>query len=83
MGLIHFVQLVWFLAPHVALAEQQHNVLSEHLPSFQTRLLIGTDGVERWVKQEIWDEVFHNIRIVVSTYQVTLQPHNLGSSFRL
>lgn len=72
------VQLVWFLAPNVALAEQQHDVLSKYLPSSPSRLLIGADGVERWSDQNIWDEVLHNIRIVVSTHQVVFRAHALS-----
>ena len=75
--LIYFVQLVWFLAPHVALADQQHNVLAKYLPGFQTRLLTGADGVEHWSEQRIWDEVLYNVRIVVSTYQVTFYADTL------
>lgn len=62
--------MVWFLAPTVALASQQHDVLSEHLPSYSMRLLSGADGVDHWSEQSIWDEVFHGIRVVVSTHQV-------------
>lgn len=62
--------MVWFLAPTVALASQQHDVISEHLPSYPMRLLSGADGVDHWSEQSIWDEVFHGIRVVVSTHQV-------------
>ncbi len=64
------MQLVWFLAPTVALANQQHDVISTQLPAFQTRFLSGADGVDRWSEQQIWDEVLAGIKIVVSTHQV-------------
>jgi RecG-like helicase len=64
------LQLVWFLAPTVALAEQQHHVLRSQLPAFQLRLLLGADKVELWSEKHIWDSVFLNVRIVVSTHQV-------------
>lgn len=68
--LIRVRQIAWFLVPTVALAAQQHAVLSENIPAFQARLLSGADGVDRWSEQSIWDEVLENIRIVVSTHQV-------------
>ncbi|KAL8927172.1 MAG: hypothetical protein Q9172_001496 [Xanthocarpia lactea] len=65
-----FYQLIWFLAPNVALAEQQAKVITDQIPSVQTRLLRGADGVDHWSEQWIWDEVLENIRIVISTHQV-------------
>lgn len=64
--------MVWFLAPTVALATQQHTFISDQLPAFQTRLLSGGDDVDHWSDQSIWDSVLLNIRIVVSTPQVLL-----------
>lgn len=72
------LQLVWFTTPTVALAEQQHRVLSTQLPGFQTRLLSGADGVEHWSTQKIWDDILFNIRIVVSTPQVLLDALSNG-----
>ncbi|KAI4290484.1 MAG: hypothetical protein L6R35_000238 [Caloplaca aegaea] len=66
------LQLIWFLAPHVELASQQAKVIEAQIPSVQTRLLTGSDGVEYWSKQCIWDTVLNGIRIVVSTHQVLL-----------
>lgn len=65
-------QLVWFLVPTVALAEQQHAAITLQLPAFQSRMLSGNDGVDHWSSQDIWDKILHNIRIVVSTPQVLL-----------
>ncbi|SLM35887.1 dicer-like protein 2 [Lasallia pustulata] len=65
-------KLVWFLAPTVALAEQQFNVISSQIPAFQTRFLSGADNVDHWSDQWMWDEVLHNVRIVVSTHQILL-----------
>ena len=56
----------------MALAEQQYNVLSIQLPSFQSRLLSGNDGIDRWSEQSIWDDALRNINIVVCTHQVLL-----------
>ncbi|KAL8734695.1 MAG: hypothetical protein Q9166_001351 [cf. Caloplaca sp. 2 TL-2023] len=67
--LITFSQLVWFLAPGVALATQQEKVIASQMPAVQTRLLLGADGVEHWSEQWVWDQVLENIKIVVSTHQ--------------
>ncbi|KAL8928886.1 MAG: hypothetical protein Q9208_001664 [Pyrenodesmia sp. 3 TL-2023] len=65
-------KLVWFLAPHVELATQQAKVIAAQIPSVQTRLLVGADGVEHWGEQWIWDEILLGIRVVISTHQVLL-----------
>lgn len=62
----------------MALAEQQHAVISQQLPAFQTRLLSGMDNVDHWSNQEIWDSILRNIRIVVSTPQVLLDAMSRG-----
>jgi len=64
------LQLVWFLAPTVTLCTQQHASINLHLPSLRTRLLIGTDNVDRWSEQHIWDAVLANIQVTVSTHAV-------------
>ncbi|KAL8801992.1 MAG: hypothetical protein Q9200_006748, partial [Gallowayella weberi] len=66
------VALVWFLAPNVALADQQAKVIATQIPSVQSRLLIGADGVDHWSEQWIWDGVLKGISIVISTHQVGL-----------
>jgi ERCC4-related helicase len=73
------VQVVWFIAPTVVLAEQQHNVICQQLPSFQSRLITGADNLELWNSQSVWDTVLLNVRIVVSTPQVLLDA--LGHGF--
>ena len=56
----------------MALAAQQYDVLSSQLPSFQSRLLSGNDGIDRWSEQSLWDDALRNINIVVCTFQVLL-----------
>ena len=63
-------QRVWFLAPTVALCQQQCRAIATHLPAYQTRVLTGADGVEFWTEQRLWDEVLLNVRVVVSTHAV-------------
>jgi ERCC4-related helicase len=62
----------------VALVEQQHSVISQQLPAFQTRILSGNDNVDHWSSQRIWDAILFNIRIVVSTPQVLLDAMSRG-----
>ena len=58
------------MAPTVALCTQQHEVISLQIPAIRTRLLIGSDNVDRWSEQRIWDAALKDIRIVVSTHAV-------------
>lgn len=63
-------QLIWFLAPTVALSLQQHQVITSHILSVKTKVLTGLDNVDRWTDQGIWDKVLKDVRVVVSTYAV-------------
>uniref|UniRef100_A0A093URX2 Dicer-like protein 2 n=1 Tax=Talaromyces marneffei PM1 TaxID=1077442 RepID=A0A093URX2_TALMA len=65
-------------AGKVALAEQQYAVISKQIPLYQSRLLLGSDNVDHWSTQHIWDEILLNIRIVVSTPQVLLDAMSHG-----
>lgn len=77
-------QLVWFLAPNVALATQQARVIATQIPSVQTRLLLGSDNVQHWSEQWVWDGILDGISIVVSTYQVwTPSKSKIQSLFQL
>ncbi|KAI7262823.1 P-loop containing nucleoside triphosphate hydrolase protein [Hortaea werneckii] len=61
-------KIVWFLCPSVALSHQQHNFVREHLPSaYQVISLTGSDGVDKWTDQRLWDAVLTNVRVVVGT----------------
>ena len=62
-------QFVWFCAPKVQLAIQQHKVLSTQIPMFKSRLLTGLDNCEFW-SQDVWDEILKDTSVVVSTYAV-------------
>jgi hypothetical protein len=67
---VALIQLVWFLAPTVALCTQQHDVISLQIPAARTRLLLGSDNVDRWSEQRIWDAALKDVQIVVSTHAV-------------
>ncbi|OAG37503.1 hypothetical protein AYO21_08235 [Fonsecaea monophora] len=70
--------LVWFTAPSVVLAYQQYRFLSQQLPAFQFRLITGADTPEKWTSKQIWDQVLHNIQVVVSTPAVLFNALNQG-----
>ncbi|KAI0407085.1 RNase3 domain-containing protein [Xylaria palmicola] len=65
-------KIIWFLAPTVALCEQQFRVLRSQIGPAQIKLLTGTDNVDSWSDNRIWDEYLKNVRVVVSSYQVLL-----------
>jgi ERCC4-related helicase len=65
--------MIWFLAPGVELCRQQHDTLAAFLPHVRTRLLIGSDNIDRWGEKSIWDAALHQVRIVVSTHAVLAQ----------
>lgn len=69
---MHAIQIVWFLGPTVTLVQQQHQVIAEFLPSYQTRSLFGADGVDHWSDRQTWNDVLFNIRIVASTHRVVV-----------
>lgn len=72
------MQLVWFLAPTVALCLQQHDVIASQIPSVKTRVLIGADNVDRWTEQAIWNNALKDIRVVCSTHAVLSDALNHG-----
>ncbi|KAK4146464.1 uncharacterized protein C8A04DRAFT_9801 [Dichotomopilus funicola] len=64
-------KIAWFLAPTVALAEQQYEAIRAQIPGVQSKLIRGCDNVDAWsTKPGVWDAVLFNTRIVVSTYQI-------------
>lgn len=64
------MQLAWFLAPTVDLCTQQHDLLKSEIPAVQIKLLQGNDGVDKWKDQRIWDCIFNNAWVIVSTPQI-------------
>lgn len=40
------------------------------MPAVSIRLLLGSDNVERWSDQRIWDAALSNIKVVISTHAV-------------
>lgn len=71
-------QRVWFLAPTVALCEQQHGYIQSRLPDTSPLILIGSSNVDYWSEQSIWDAALHNHRIVISTHAILLDAMRHG-----
>ena len=64
------MQLIWFLAPHVELCRQQYSCLSSGIPATKMKLLVGSDNVDRWSEQKVWDAALDQVRVVVSTHKI-------------
>ncbi len=56
--------------PTVELAHQQFAVVSSQIPGVQSKLLLGSDNVDKWAGPHVWEECLTNVRIVVSTFQI-------------
>ncbi|CAD6442536.1 bfe48028-85c3-4dec-9829-fa7c77296083 [Sclerotinia trifoliorum] len=65
-------KLIWFLAPTVALCTQHNEYLQLNISSVLVKLLVGSDGVDRWTEQRQWDAILKDVKIAVSPYQVLL-----------
>jgi hypothetical protein len=52
------------------LATQQHDTINARLPHLRTRLLVGSDKIELWSEQAVWDAILENVSVVVSTYAI-------------
>jgi ERCC4-related helicase len=70
--------MIWFLAPTVALCEQQSKALSLHLPTIRIKLLLGSDNVDKWRTKKVWDTALSDVRVVVSTHQILVDALGFG-----
>ncbi|OBT60783.1 hypothetical protein VE03_09971 [Pseudogymnoascus sp. 23342-1-I1] len=61
---------IWFLAPTVALCTQHYENMYLQMPAVSIRLLLGSDNVDRWSDQRIWDAALLDIKVVISTHAV-------------
>ncbi|KAK0214136.1 hypothetical protein IW262DRAFT_1516191, partial [Armillaria fumosa] len=64
-------KISWFLAPTVALSEQQCRVIRAALP-VSVGLISGCMEPDQWKDESLWRKVIETHRIVVSTPQVLL-----------
>ncbi|KAI0506601.1 dicer-like protein 2 [Xylaria bambusicola] len=63
-------KIIWFLAPTVALCEQQFKVIGSQIGAFPIKMLNGADNIDAWFDKRIWSDYLSNVRVVVSTYQI-------------
>lgn len=71
MGSDACIQLSWFIAPTVALCEQQKNVIERSIP-VPVGIVSGANEPDQWKDATLWERVLRSHRIVVSTPQVLL-----------
>lgn len=64
-------KLIWFLAPTVALCEQQCEVIRLQNPAVPIEILTGNASVDNWSKGT-WDKVLRDARVLVATFQILL-----------
>ncbi|KAI1097702.1 hypothetical protein F4804DRAFT_326752 [Jackrogersella minutella] len=69
-------KIIWFLAPTVALCEQQTRALKSQIPGVQIKFIRGAEGIDTWSDDRTWDDYLKNVRVVVSTYQILLDASN-------
>ncbi|KAF9525584.1 hypothetical protein CPB83DRAFT_796071 [Crepidotus variabilis] len=61
----------WFIAPTVALCEQQKNVIEKSIP-VPVGIVSGANEPDQWKDAALWERVLRSHRIIVSTPQVLL-----------
>ncbi|KAI0697912.1 P-loop containing nucleoside triphosphate hydrolase protein [Cytidiella melzeri] len=64
-------KICWFLAPTVALIEQQRDVIAAAIP-VPVGLISGASEPDQWKDAKLWERVLTSYRIVVSTPQIVL-----------
>ncbi|KAK0222957.1 hypothetical protein EDD85DRAFT_778913 [Armillaria nabsnona] len=64
-------KISWFLAPTVALCQQQYSVIEDVVP-VSVGLISGSLQPDQWKDTSLWQRVIETHRIVVSTPQVLL-----------
>ncbi|KAG1882754.1 hypothetical protein F4604DRAFT_1986646 [Suillus subluteus] len=67
----------WFLAPTVALCNQQHSVIKDNM-QVPVGLIHGALEPKQWTDITLWKRVLENNRVIVSTPQVLLDALSHG-----
>ena len=65
------MQLLWFLAPTVALCSQQYEYITSQIIAVQAKFLSGADN-DLWTEQSLWNSALIMVKVVVSTFQILL-----------
>ena len=61
----------WFLAPTVALVEQQQKVVADNIP-VSVGMISGASEPNQWKDHALWRKILADHRIMVTTPQVLL-----------
>ena len=67
----NILQLSWFVAPTVALVEQQRDVIATQIP-VAVGLVSGTSDPHQWKDPSLWRKILDSHRVMVTTPQVLL-----------
>ncbi|KAI0789681.1 hypothetical protein C8Q75DRAFT_764525 [Abortiporus biennis] len=67
----------WFLAPTVALIEQQHNVIQSAVP-VSVGLITGSSEPDQWKDSKLWRKLLEKNKIMVTTPQILLDALHHG-----
>ena len=70
-------KISWFIAPNVALCEQQQRVIRSYL-GLPVGLITGALQPEQWTNAKLWKDALQSHRIIVSTPQVLLDAMRHG-----
>ncbi|KAH0578155.1 hypothetical protein H2248_004119 [Termitomyces sp. 'cryptogamus'] len=65
------VKVSWFVAPTVALCEQQRNVIQGAIPG-PVGIISGSQEPDQWKNAALWQTALRNNRVLVTTPQVLL-----------
>ena len=84
---VDVLQLSWFVAPTVALVEQQRDVIATQIP-VTVGLVSGASDPHQWKDPSLWRKILDSHRVMVTTPQVLLDAlrHgyvNLGADISL
>ncbi|KAJ3510188.1 hypothetical protein NLJ89_g4818 [Agrocybe chaxingu] len=64
-------KLAWFVAPTIALCEQQKSVIKSQIP-VSVGIVSGANEPDQWKNAALWERVLRTHRIMISTPQVFL-----------
>ncbi|CAK5269354.1 unnamed protein product [Mycena citricolor] len=64
-------KVAWFMAPTVALCEQQYRVIRECIPA-PVAYVTGSNEPEQWKDAQLWESIISTHRVVVTTPQILL-----------
>lgn len=70
-------QIVWFIAPTVALCRQQYDTIAPTILPQRSKIIVGEDNVDSWKDQKLWN-YFLDCDLIVSTPAILRDALNHG-----